>query len=115
MIVRSMKLSMNRNSWSGHVGDDPGVNNVEIRGFIRIISFYGRGVNDSNYRDNAYYLSYMCNENSRTMIKVPLIFRIDDEIIEDSWKFIGTAVTDEGRRVIHCFQPTICSTGIMST
>lgn len=114
IVVRSMSLPKDSQAWSG-MEDSQKIREVEIRGFKRLLSFYGRDINDSNFKDHKVYVSYLADEHSRTMVRVPYIILIEGQDVEAGWNFIGTAVLDEGRQVYHLFQPRFAQTGLMKS
>lgn len=60
-------------------------------------------------------MSYLADEHSRTMVRVPYIILIDGQDVEEGWNFIGTAVLGSGRQVYHLFQPRFAQTGLMKS
>lgn len=102
MIVREVQIGIH----TGHI-------EVAVDGFRRLLSVYGRKINDSNWNEPAYYFSYLCDVNDSSLTKVPFLFAANEHEVPPDYRFLTTIVLDEGRHVKHVFQPPFCHTGLM--
>lgn len=102
MIVEEIQIGIH----TGHI-------EVEVEGFRRLLSVYGRKINDSNWNEPAYYFAYLREPADSSLTKVPFFFarRLDE--VPEGLRFITTIVQEEGRHVKHVFQPILCHTGLM--